>query len=114
MILLQSAQTGRSVKVLENYFIQIFQLNNMTVNEQKRSKSKSHKPLETPHTHIHTHTHTSHSLPLTKATDQSQTFQLIAHIPTVPEKGNHGENCFTPNCLSLYIMIILPLYQWYI
>ena len=80
----------------------------MTVNEQKRSKSKSHKPRETPHKH------TFLSLPSTKATDQSQTFQLIAHISTVPEKGNHGENCFTPNCLSLYIMIILPLYQWYI
>ena len=78
----------------------------MTANEQTRSTVKSHKPLETPHKH------TFLSLPSTKATDQSQTFQLIAHTSTQTEVRNHGDNCFTINSLFLYIILILFLYQW--
>jgi hypothetical protein len=34
MTLLQSAQTGRRVNVLENYFIRLFKYNNMIANEK--------------------------------------------------------------------------------
>ena len=68
----------------------------MTVNEQTRSTATSHVPLDT--------THTLYSLPSTKATDQSQTFPLIAHTSTERGVSNHGENCFTFNWkIKLYI-----------
>jgi len=73
----------------------------MTVNEQTRSRVTSHMPLETPHT--------LHSLPSTKAIDQSQTFSLISNTFTEAEVGNHGEKYFTPNCLIIYVKIILNL-----
>jgi hypothetical protein len=42
MTLLQSAQKGGRVNVLENYFIQLFQNNNMTVNEKEHNLQLRH------------------------------------------------------------------------
>jgi len=61
MTLLQSAQTGRSINVLENYFIQLFQQNNMNVNKQSRSTATSHMPLK----------HPTHSTPYFRPTLQT-------------------------------------------
>ena len=80
MTLLQSVQTGRRrpMNVLENYFIQLFQHNTMAVNKQTRSTTTSHMHLEP--------LHTLHSLPSTKATDQSLIFFLTAHT-TIENRG---------------------------
>jgi hypothetical protein len=50
MTLLQSAQTGRRINVLKNHLIQLFQQNNMIVNEQSWCTAMSHMSHETPHT----------------------------------------------------------------
>ena len=61
--------------VLENYFIQLFQNNNITVNEQTQSTATSRMHLET--------LHTLHSLPSTNVTEHSVIFPLIAHTLTL-------------------------------
>jgi len=63
MALFQSAQTGRRVTVIHNYLIQLFQLNNMSVNEQTPLTSTSHMPIET--------YYRVHTLPSTNATGHS-------------------------------------------
>jgi len=42
MTLLQSTQKGRRMNALENYFIQLFQHNNMIVNEKNHNLQLRH------------------------------------------------------------------------
>jgi len=78
MTLLRSTQTDgrKNVLVLQYYFIQLFQNNN--VNEQTQSRATSRMHVEA--------LHTIHSLPSANVGDRSETFPIIAHTSI----GNRG------------------------